>query len=273
MLISLYMNKKEVAVLLQNFAFSEQEADLYLASLSLGKASVSQLAKQVGKNRTAAYFHIKNLLSKGALRETREGKMFRFVAVPPQELGNKLDRVVTDFKSLIPELESLQKIHTEIPIIEVTELTTGYRKIYEEISSLPVGSEFRVMEGRKSLQLEIGLLGDKELGKFFARLVERKIITRALFTEELISIPQKKLSEENLKLIQSRAWDLCTLPENIFPLQQLLFLYGNKAAFLFPETQLVVTLSHKGIVDVLRSTFDALSVFAKRVSQPWNNPS
>lgn len=256
---------------LQRFGFTEPESELYLAILSLGKPSVTQIAKKIGKNRAAVYFHLKHLLEKGALKETREGRRFRFVAVPPADLAATFDRWTTEFKSIVPQLESLSRAEQEVPVIEIFESKKGYLKVYDELSSLPVGSSFRAMEGVTALKGELGLLTDEEWGTFFSRLVERKIQTKIIFTEEALaaSPPQQSLNAENMKRVRQRLWDLRILPESAFPMQSLMILYGNKAAFLLPDAKLIVTISHKGVSEALGATFDALFTFAQKREPAW----
>ncbi len=263
------MNK--IGEVLEHFSFTKFESEIYLAILTLGKPSVTQIANKIGKNRTAVYFHLKNLLEKRVVREAREGRRFRFVAVPPRELAASFDRWTTDFKSLVPQLESLERVEQEVPIIEVTESKRGYLKAYDEISSLPIGSVFCVMEGRDALKGEFGLLTQDEWGTFFARIVERKILTKILFTEEALAHtpPMKSLNKENKDRLRQRLWDVRMLPEASLPIQHLMCLYGNKVTFFLLETKLVVTITHKGIVDTMRATFDALFAFAKHHPDPW----
>ncbi|MSR84954.1 TrmB family transcriptional regulator [Candidatus Uhrbacteria bacterium] len=263
------MNK--TAEILEHFGFTKIESEIYLAILALDKPSVTQIARKTGKNRTAVYFHLKNLLEKGIIRQTRDGRRFRFVAVPPQELAASFDQWTTDFKSLVPQLESLQRVEQDVPMIEVTESKAGYLKAYDEMSALPHGSEFRVMEGRGALRGEFSLLTQEEWNRFFTRMVDRKILTKILFTEEALTQtpPMKSLNKENTRLLRERLFDVRTLPEASLPIQHLMMIYGNKVSFFLPEAKLIVTLTHKGIVDTMRATFDALFTFAKHRPAPW----
>jgi len=43
----------------------------------------------------------------------------------------------------------------------------------------------------------------------------------------------------------------------------------NKIAILFPETALVMTITHQGIADILAATFDALHGFGEKVGEAW----
>lgn len=256
---------------LKYFSFSPQESEIYQAVLRLGSPSVSELSRKIQKNRTAVYFHIKNLIERKILKETRKGKVLRFIATSPSELSEQFQRAVTDFKSVVPQLEALQTIEQETPLIEITESRKGYFNVYDEISSLPRGSTFRVLEGKDALIKEFKLLNPTEWNMFFNRVIERNIETRGIFTKESLLIPQEALTKENFDLIGSRVWHLRTLSEHILPFQQLLFIYGDKIAFLFPHTALVMTIKHKNIAESLSAIFDGLFTFAKPIPKSWRS--
>ncbi len=255
--------------LLTHFNLSEQEAEIYLASLTLGKASVNDIAKKIGKSRTAIYFHVDHLLQKGFLKEARHGKLTRLIATPPTEVVSTLDQRMTELKSLIPFLQSLHKADIETPIIEVTESKRGFCKIYDEVAALPVGSVFRVLEGAESLNNELSLLSQRQWFEFFTRIVERKIHTKALFTESGLALPQTKLAKKNIELLRKRVWMLRSIPDRILPLQKMIMFYGNKMAVLFPDTQLVITIQHEGLINQFIPMFDALFEQGKPIEQPW----
>lgn len=254
---------------LNQFNFSGDETDIYLAVLTLGKASVSEIAKKAGKNRTAVYFHVKKLVERRILLESRKGKLFLFMAVAPSELAEIFDRSLVDFKSLVPQLEALKKITRETPVFETTESRRGYFNVYDEISSLPEDSVFRVIEGEAGILNELLLLGEDQWKTFFTRIVERKIKTLGLFTDESVIIPRNKMSEKNLESLNKRMWEMKTLPGNILPIKNLALIYANKVAFLFPETSLVVIVQHKGMANFLSAMFDSLFTFAKPVEKGW----
>lgn len=252
------------------FSLSDVESKIYLSALGLEKPAVAQIAKKIGMNRTAVYHHIEHLMQKGFLRQTRKGSVVQLVAVPPAEVAERFDHLATDFKSLVPQLESLQKISRETPVIEIKESRRGYWEIYDELSSLPEGATFRVLEGSTAMKKELHLLTESELSKFYNKVVERKIITRAIFTTEAINFVYSELSAANLGNIRKRIWQLKTLPESSLPFTQLMFVYGDKTAFMFPESSLVMTIKHKDIAEAMLAMFEGLYNFAKPIEKPWN---
>lgn len=259
----------EVKTIFVHLGRSAIEAETYLAALSLGSGTATQIAQKTGEGRTKVYFHVKKLVRDGLLKESRKGQLQIFVPIAPSELAGKVSQWAMDLQSLVPQLEAAQKASAETPMIEVSESKAGYFKIYTEVSSIPVGSSFRVMIGKEALEQELDLLTHDQWKMFFTRIVERKIQTIGIFTKESLDAPGRKLSQENQGLLKQRVWDLSVVPESILKMQQLMFIYQNKVAFLFPETALVMTITHQGIADILGATFDALHGFGEKVGEAW----
>lgn len=255
--------------ILTHFSFSQQESEIYLAVLSLGSAKVTEIARKVGKNRTAVYFHIENLVKRGVLKQLKTGRVLKFSPVPPKELAERFDFWTTEFKSQLPQLEALHHIEQEKPGIEISESRTGYLKIYEEISSLPEGAMFRVLEGKQALESELQQLSESEWQIFFKRIISRKIQTKGLWTEESLTIPRKKLSAQNTTELQKRIWHVRSMPQAQLPFNDLIIIYGNTVAIIFPKTSLVVTIKHSGITQALTTVFDTLFIFAQPVKNAW----
>lgn len=261
------MKDFSIQEILHQFSFTKSESAIYIAILKLGKAGVSDIAKKAGVNRTAAYGSIKNLIDRGVITQTKIDNVMHFLAVPPSELAEKFQDLTDSFKTAVPHLETLNRIEGETPIVEVTESQSGYFKVYESITNLPAGATFRVIEGRASYIDELSLLSDDQLNFFFGKMVEKKIETKAIFTEESLSVPSYELSPENLRLDKSRIWHIRSLPQSILPLQNLALIYGNRVSFLFPEVSLVLTIRHHGLVLVIEAMFDALFNFGKKVEK------
>jgi sugar-specific transcriptional regulator TrmB len=256
-------NPKE---LLTHFSVTDEEADIYLALLKLGASTATEVADKTKKQRTATHFHLKKLVDKDLVRLTKRGRTFVFGAIAPSELAARFDRATTDFKSMVPQLEALQKIEGDAPRVQVTESRAGYFKVYDEISSLPEGSTFLVIEGADALRNELTLLTNEEAKNFFTKIIERGIQTKLILTEEAQQIPSQMITSENYNLLKKREIDVRTHPESILPFQGLSLMYGDTVAYLFPQTNLVVTIKHKGIADSFKATFDTLFRFGKEYS-------
>ncbi len=255
--------------LLQNFSLSPQEAELYLLLLQQGACNVADLASIQKRNRTAVYFHLNHLVERGLVKEVRTGRRALYTSLSPSDLVGLIDRKMTDFKALLPQLELLARVEKEKPMIEVIESTAGFKRIYDEISSLPMMAEFLVLDGKLAVKGELDLLSENEWRDFFKKIVDRKILTRAVFTEESMMLPRRNFSDENKKLLRSRLWDLRTLPESSMPLDHLLMMYGDKAVFFIPSSKLLFTIGHSGIVGILKAMFETIHGLAKVERGGW----
>jgi sugar-specific transcriptional regulator TrmB len=102
---------------LQQIGLTEKEAKVYLAALTLGKASAQKIAKKADLKRPTTYFTIDLLMEKGLMSSVHEGKKQFFMAENPDRLidvfhkredelkrqGEKLKDVIPDLKKLRPK--------------------------------------------------------------------------------------------------------------------------------------------------------------------------
>ena len=244
--------------LLTNFSVTDEEAEIYLTLLKLGASTATDVSNKLKTNRTATHFHLKKLVDKDLVQLTKRGRTFVFRALAPSELATRFDRATTDFKSHVPQLEALQKIEGEAPRVQVTESRTGYFKVYDEISSLPEGDSFLAIEGADALHNEMTLLTNEEMKNFYSKIISRNIETKLVITEEATQIPSKMITNENYDLLKKRRLDVRTYPESALSFQGLSLMYGDTVAYLFPQTNLVVTIKHQAIADSFKAMFVTL---------------
>jgi sugar-specific transcriptional regulator TrmB len=255
--------------ILKNFSFSEPESGLYTAALKLGNATVSEIAEKAGMGRTVAYFHIKNLLKRNILKQRKSGKKMIVSPIPPAQLAESLQESIGDFKTLIPQLESLNVVENEIPQIEIQESDIAFRKIYDEVIQMPIGSTWKVVEDRKGAEAELKLMDNEYWHHFFSQMAERKIITKGIYTKELLSDINKSITPENYNLVQKRLWDMHTLPESALPIKNLVVLYNNKISFMFPEISMTITIRHSALYYVFDTLFETIFNLSEKIENPW----
>ncbi len=104
---------------LQQIGLSEKEAKVYLATLTLGKATAQEVAKKTELKRPTTYFTIDVLMKKGLMSSVYEGKKQFFMAENPERLvdvfearqdevrrqGEKLKKLIPDLKQLRPKTD------------------------------------------------------------------------------------------------------------------------------------------------------------------------
>lgn len=262
----------QINQILKGFSFSEAESEVYIAALKLKKSSVSEIAQKAGMGRTAAYFHIQNLLKRNVLRQTKNKKKILISPVSPAELAERFEESVGHFKSWIPQLEVLSEIENEIPEIQMEESSIAFKKIYDEVIHMPAGSIFRVIEDRRGAEGELKLQTNDYWNHFFSQMAEKKIFTQAIFTVELLADVNKAITPENYAILKKRLWDIRTLPEAKLPIKSLVLLYNKKLSFLFPELSLTITVKHAALFALFDTLFETIFSFGQKVENPWEVP-
>ena len=118
---------------LKSMGFSELEARVYVAALSLGKASPSNLAQKSGVKRPTLYKFLPVLKARGLLKEEVSGRRRLLVAEDPQ--------LILDTKR--SEMELLEKTIPEL------------RALFGSVSLRPKLTSFDGSEGLKHLYMEV----------------------------------------------------------------------------------------------------------------------
>lgn len=122
----------EIKQILQQFGFQGKKADIYLASLELGSATVIEIAKKSGVKRTTCYDILMELEKEGAISETVKGKKRLFIGENPENLQKKLREKESLFSEILPQLQSVYNIKGTKPKIQFYEGKEGLREVYTD---------------------------------------------------------------------------------------------------------------------------------------------
>ena len=104
-------------------------------------------------------------------------------------------------------------------------------------------------------------------------MAERKIMTKAIFTKELLAENNKAMTPDNYVILKSRLWNVGTLPESKMPIKGLVVLYNKKISFLFPDIALTITIKHGALFNLIDTMFETIFLFSEKVEHPWGKPS
>ena len=122
--------------ILQNIGLSEKAAAIYVAALSLGTASIQDLAIHAKVKRPTAYLHTEELIREGLLEKIPLGKKEYYQAVDPSVLESRAEEQMFSIKKIIPDLRSLQSDIQGKPQISIMEGKKALEEIYREISTV-----------------------------------------------------------------------------------------------------------------------------------------
>ncbi len=256
---------------LQKLGLSEIEAKIYLAALALRSPGAAEVAKKVGISRPLAFFHLQKMAERGLVQVLTDGKRrTTFTPTPPKALAEQFDRIVVDFKSALPQLEALQTVDRETPVIRVSESQKGYEEIYDAVSSMPKGSIVRFASSTETFHYNFSVPRSDHWPTFNQRMLERGIKTQALIHPSGLDVPKDHLDAASYAKFRERVWDVRLLNKE-FQVKNLAWIYGDTVAFLFPDTSLVVSITHKAVAETFQAIFDALFAVATPAKDPWGN--
>lgn len=124
---------------LMEIGFTEYEAKVYLAMLSVYPATGYQLSKESGVPRSMVYEALKRLHAKGAALETMEGRATLYRPLPPQSLLAKhaedVNRLIGDLRS---ELNALYKNEIDNRVWTIrgeTAISTYAEKLIKQVQA------------------------------------------------------------------------------------------------------------------------------------------
>jgi sugar-specific transcriptional regulator TrmB len=117
---------------LQELGLSEGEAEIYLALLKHGKASVMELAKLTGRHRTHIYDTIEKLKEKGLISESVIDNKKFILASSPENIVSYLKEKEEKAQKIIAELKNLEVREKEIKV-ETYHGISGLKAVFRDI--------------------------------------------------------------------------------------------------------------------------------------------
>jgi HTH-type transcriptional regulator, sugar sensing transcriptional regulator len=161
------MQKQDIKAILIDFGLSEYEAMVYLASLSLGSATVNQIAKQSGVKRTTVYPVIEGLKHKGIMNINVKGLKKTYVAERPEKLESIIEQKKNRLINILPELNAIQNLKSNESFIKYYEGVEGVKTVYGSIlDGLKPGDEYLIIS-----DMERFLKMDRE---YFTNFIEKR---------------------------------------------------------------------------------------------------
>lgn len=204
---------------LEDLGLGGKKADVYLAVLQLGKASVMQIAKKARIKRPTTYDILEDLLNKNLVSQTFAGKKRYFVAEDPKNLKLMIQEQENKVDQVLPELESLFNLTPHKPKIRYYEGAEGIKQIYEDFLTAKTTIDYF-----GSIKDEVSVLGKSYLSDWVKRRIKKGIKVNA------IRIKSKEASIKEWQGGKKYLRDLKFFPLDIKENFTNLMIYDNKVA-------------------------------------------
>ncbi len=215
-----------------------KEAQIYLAVLHLGKATIADAARKSKVKRMTVYQHIDDLLQKNLVHKTAEGKRIFYVAESPEKIGKILDRKKKHFEKILPDLKSVFARSSHKPQVRFYE---GMRAIYDEMTKTS-----QTIYGAFSAERYFKVFNEDDNEKFFTNIRQSGGQIKDLIEDSPIG--RKHAKSQWYK-------DLGTpkiLPED-FKLSVDIMIAGNKVAMISLVNLIGVVIENPEIAELQRN--------------------
>lgn len=237
----------EIKSVLEQFGLTGKKADVYLASLELGSATVIEIAKKAGIKRTTGYDILMDLEKEGLVSETAKGKKRLFIGEDPEKIKRDLANKERLFSEILPQLKSIHNVSGAKPKIRFYEGIEGVKEVYND--TLKYGGEF-VAFGSEDV---VRILGEKWSMDYIKRRINKGIRVRAILprTEYL----EKEIQGKDQEQLRATKF----IDKKKYPFSIEIDIYGHsKIALLSSKEMLGVIIESTEIYSTLKFIFEIL---------------
>ncbi len=246
----------EATARLLELGLSDKEASVYLAMLELGPASVQEIAKKSGVNRSTSYSAIEVLQGRGLASSTQRGSKMLFTAESPSRLAAVLNRERQELD------EKKKKLEESIPY---------FLALYNAIDDKPQVRFFEGPEGisavRETMQrsrgeylsftaIDEGTIRISKMDEPQRLKMSRKVHGRFIYSlKPGIQLPKMDLT----------TWEVRELPYGSYPFTGEINIVDHKVAAIVGKGRATAfVVENREMADLFRAMFNA----AWRVAKP-----
>ncbi|PLX21539.1 hypothetical protein C0584_02335 [Candidatus Parcubacteria bacterium] len=232
---------------LEQFGLSGKKADIYLASLELGSASIIDISRKSRVKRTTCYDIVVDLINEGLISKTLKDKKTLFTAEDPKKLQISLKEKESILMDMLPELQSIYNVKGEKPKIRFLEGKDGLKQAYT--NTLSFTGEIIGFAGDDVVKV----LGDEWAESCLSRRVKKNISYRALLPAT-DSIRENYVPRNIKQLRQSKL-----ISPKKYPFSIEINLYGKKhVALISAKEEIALLIEGAEIYNTLKSIFDLI---------------
>lgn len=241
---------KELEKSLTGLGFSPKKAEIYLALLELGEASVIEIAKKTKLKRTTVYNILPELLQEGLVKASSKGGRKFFFVEDPRSIKIAIEEKLRIANHVVPELAAIQNIIPHKPRITFYEGEGGMRDLYADtLESVEQGGTIFSYTGLSDFYK----LVPKEFARWYIdERVKRKIQIRVITPQSEVASEWKENGTRELRSIK-------IVDNPNFHFNADMEIYGNKVALIsYRENFLGVIIESAEINQMQRAAFEMM---------------
>lgn len=236
---------------LQGLGFTEKEAKVYIGLLELGEATALELSQKTGLNRATIYVTLAGLEKRKLVGQIENHKKTLFSIEHPLQILDLLEKEKNNVeikihlaKSLMPELEMLEKVTGEKAKVKFYEGKEGIAMLQKDI-----------LRSRPKETLEIFNLNIILKNFPVAKDDHRQVFRKRKMPGRVIVMYDPKIKIPFLPPLPGK--EMRYLPLNKYPFNSEIVLYNDKAILMSLQGKLMgVLIQNKAIVGGLSYLFE-----------------
>ncbi len=248
----------EMGELLQKLSLSEREANVYLSLLDLSHATVTQVSRKAGINRTTGYDILDSLVHKNLVRLSGKEPKEVYVAESPEKILALLEKKLADTskqlqtaKEYMPRLKAMHNSKKRAQV-RFYEGIDGLKEVYEDtLTSTETIVAFASYEG---IQNTLG----NYFPKYYKRRAEKNI--RAIGI-----LPETPATVERAKHDKNEKRELVIVPKEMFDITPDIEIYDNKIMIASCRDKLGIIIESDEIAHAMKAVFKLAYAEAKRL--------
>ncbi len=245
---------------------SDKEAEIYYASLEMGRGTVSEISRKAGIHRTTGYNILASLVSKKLIRVSGKEPKQEYVAESPDNILKSqndqlelLQKNILKAKEIIPELKSIQKIEDR-PQIKFYEGIEGLKHLYEDTltSKETIVAYASYEEMHKTLK--------DYFPSYYKRRASKNIKIRGIVPKTPASLERRKHNKEEKR-------DIACVPPEVFGISPEIDIYDNKIMIASWKEKLGIIIESKEIAEAMKKIFNMAWKEAVRLDPEYTPPT
>jgi HTH-type transcriptional regulator, sugar sensing transcriptional regulator len=237
----------DVKNILQQFGLYNRKADVYLAALELGGASVIDISKKASIKRTTAYDILLDLQKDGLVSQTLNGKRKLFIGEDPEKIKKDLERKESLIEELLPELKSIYNIKGAKPKIRFYEGKEGLIEVYND--TLKYSGEILAFASEDVVKV----LEMSWAENYVKQRIRKKIYYKGIFSKSQF-LEKEFLSKDQEQMRSSKIID-----GNKYPFTNETMIYGHqKVAIISAKDSMGIIIESAEIYRTQKSIFELL---------------
>ncbi len=240
---------QQLSDVLYDIGLSENEAQVYLTSLSLGPTTILRISKSSGIRRTTVYSVVETLKTKGLMHIKPAGLKQLYVAEHPDRLDNIVESKKRNLEKLLPEFTALYNLKGGESTVKYYEGLTAIKNIYETIlDPLKPGDDYLVIGDSEKLFLETdkGYFED-----FLQKRIKSRVKARLLVTNTERARYMKQYS-------RNMNHEVKFLPEGSKLSVDVMIVPQKVTIFNLDEPISAVSLENKAMIEMHRELFEII---------------